>query len=280
VSRADGHLSGKVALVTGSTRGIGRAIALALARAGADVAVHGRRLAGGSEDPEGGPPGAAGSSAAGGTRDAVRALGRRAEVFGADLAVRPEVEALFKAVAATFGRLDVLVLNAARAPFKSTLRLLERDARMLLDVNVLGNLWCVQKAVPLLEKQGGSVVAISSLGSRYMNPDYPLGVAKAALEALVRQWAEELGPKGITSNGVCGGLVKTDAWKTLRLLWPELEHLPDDLVVSPEEIADVVVFLTSPAARAVRGQTLVVDRGLSNRLTRPLLPRDPAPSPG
>ena len=269
MSGADGHLSGKVALVTGSTRGIGRAIALALARAGADVAVHGRRAAATPAE-----------SAACTARDEVRALGRRAEVFGADLAVRTEVEALFKDVAAAFGRLDVLVLNAARAPFKSTLRLLERDVRLLLDVNLLGNLFCVQRAAPLLEKQGGSVVTISSLGARFMNPEYPLGVAKAALEALVRQWAEELGPKGIASNGVCGGLVKTDSWKTLRLLWPEMEHLPDDLVVSPEELADVVVFLTSPAARGIRGQTLVVDRGMSNRLSRPLVPRDSTPSPG
>ncbi|MFM8981207.1 MAG: SDR family oxidoreductase, partial [Planctomycetia bacterium] len=67
----------------------------------------------------------------------------------------------------------------------------------------------------------------------------------------------------------------TDAFKTLRLVWPGIEHLPDELVVEPEEVADVVTFLTSPAARAIRGQTVVVDRGLSNRLIRPLLPREP-----
>ena len=257
-------LRGRVALVTGSSRGIGRAIALALARAGADIAVHGRR----------------GSDAAnpGGqeTQAAVRALGRRAELFQGDIAVKAEVEALLEAVGQAFGRLDVLVLNAARAPFKSTERLLERDARQLIDTNLLGNLWCVQRAVPWLAKQGGDIVYISSLGSRFMNPDYPLGVMKAAMEALVRQWAEELAPKGIRSNAVCAGLVKTDAFKTMRLLWPGIEHLPEDLVVAPEEVADVVAFLTSPAARAIRGQTLVVDRGLSNRLIRPVLPSSAA----
>lgn len=257
------HLAGKVALVTGSSRGIGRAIALALARSGADIAVHGRR---GSE--EGG-----GGLAA--VQAEVQALGRRAECFHGDIAVKAEVEALLAAVGAAFGRLDVLVLNAARAPFKSTERLLERDARQLVDTNLLGNLWCVQKAVPWLARQGGDIVYISSLGSRFMNSDYPLGVMKAAMEAMVRQWAEELAPKGIRSNGVCAGLVKTDAFKTMRMVWPGIEHLPDELVVAPEEVADVVTFLTSPAARAIRGQTLVVDRGLSNRLIRPLLPREP-----
>ncbi len=257
-------LRGRVALVTGSSRGIGRAIALALARAGADIAVHGRRVSdaancGGEE-----------------TQAEVRLLGRRAEVFHGDIAVKAEVEALLDAVGKAFGRLDVLVLNAARAPFKSTERLLERDARQLIDTNLLGNLWCVQRAVPWLAKQGGDIVYISSLGSRFMNPDYPLGVMKAAMEALVRQWAEELAPKGIRSNAVCAGLVKTDAFKTMRLIWPGIEHLPEDLVVAPEEVADVVAFLTSPAARAIRGQTLVVDRGLSNRLIRPVLPREAA----
>lgn len=257
----EGHLLGKVALITGSSRGIGRAIALALARAGADIAIHGRRTS-----DEGG-----GGSAEAAT--AVRALGRRAEMFSGDIAVKAEVDALFKAVGAAFGRLDVLVLNAARAPFKSTERLLERDARQLVDTNLLGNLWCVQKAIPLLARQGGDIVYISSLGSRFMNPDYPLGIMKAAMEALVRQWAEELADRRIRSNGICAGLVKTDAYKTMRLVWPALEHLPDDYVVEPEEVAEVALFLTSPAARAIRGQTIVVDRGLSNRILRPITPQ-------
>jgi enoyl-[acyl-carrier protein] reductase III len=250
------HLAGKVALVTGSSRGIGRAIAVALARAGADVAVHGRQTT----------P-AAGESATA-TADAVRALGRRAETFTADVAVKAEVEALVAAVGERFGRLDVLVLNAARAPFKSTERLLERDLRQLVDVNVLGNVFCAQKAVPWLSKAGGSVVFVSSLGSRFMNPEYPLGAMKAAMEAMVRQWAEEWAPRGIASNAVCAGLVKTDAFLTLRQIWPEVATMPDSLFVTPEEVADVVTFLTSPAARAIHGQTIVVDAGLSNRVLR------------
>jgi NAD(P)-dependent dehydrogenase (short-subunit alcohol dehydrogenase family) len=213
-------------------------------------------------------------------REAVRALGRRAECFDADIAVKSEVEALLASVGTTFGRLDVLVLNAARAPFKSTLRLLERDVRSLVDTTLLGNLWCVQKAAPLLARQGGDIVAISSLGARFMNPDYPLGIMKAALEAFVRQWAEELAPQNVRSNGVCAGLVKTDAYKTMRLLWPGIEQIPDEHVVTPDEVADVVTFLTSPAARAIRGQTLLVDRGLSNRLFRPPAPPNEGGSGG
>src|SRR5262245_8272373 len=183
-----GHLDGKVALVTGSSRGIGRAIAKALARDGADLAVHGRQTKGPSVE-----------SAASLVAEA-KALGRRAEVFHADVAVKAEVEALMAKVGETLGRLDVLVLNAARAPFKPTERLLERDLRELVEVNFLANVFCVQKALPLLEKQGGHVVFVSSLGSRFMNPQYPLGAMKAAMEAMVRQWAEELAGRRIHVN--------------------------------------------------------------------------------
>jgi NAD(P)-dependent dehydrogenase (short-subunit alcohol dehydrogenase family) len=251
-----GHLEGRVALVTGSTRGIGRAIARALLREGADLVVHGRTGAGAS-----GEGGAALVAEA-------RAAGRRAEAFSADVAAKAEVEALFAKVDEAFGRLDVLVLNAARAPFKPTERMLERDLRQLVDVNFLGNWFCVQKALPLLARQGGHVVFVSSLGSRFMNPSYPLGAMKAAMEAQVRQWAEELADRRVSVNAVCAGLVKTDAFLTLRAVWPELEALPEAAFVEPEEVADVVAFLASPAARAIRGQTVVVDRGLSNRLLR------------
>lgn len=251
-----GHLDGKVALVTGSSRGIGRAIAKALAAAGADIAVH--------DKADAAPLGE-------GVRSLVaevKAAGRRAEGFYADIAVRAEVEGLMAKVGETFGRLDVLVLNAAKAPFKSTERMFERDLRQLVDINFLGNVTCAQKALPLLTKEGGHIVFVSSLGSRFMSPEYPLGAMKAAMEAMTKHWAEEWGDRGIHANAVCGGLVKTDSFQTMRLAWPEVAHLPDSLFVTPEEMADVVCFLTSPAARGIRGQTVVVDRGLSNRLLR------------
>jgi enoyl-[acyl-carrier protein] reductase III len=250
------HLEGRIALVTGSSRGIGHAIALRLAEAGADVAVHGR-------NPEG--PTAASAEA---LRDRIREMGRRSEVFFADVSDKKAVGALMDEIAEKLGGLGVLVLNAARAPFKETTRLLERDLRQLVGTNLLGPVFCVQKALPLLAKNGGDIVFLSSLGSRYMNPQYPLGPMKAAMESMVRQWSEELGDRGVRANAVCAGLVKTDAYKTLRRLWRGLEQLPEDLFVTPEEVASVVTFLTSPDASAIRGQTLVVDRGLSNRILR------------
>jgi NAD(P)-dependent dehydrogenase (short-subunit alcohol dehydrogenase family) len=248
------HLDGKVALVTGSSRGIGRAIAIALAEAGADIAVHGRS--------------AASARHALVTCEAVGTLGRRAEAFEADLTDKDAVGGLIAAVGERFSRLDVLVLNAARAPFKETWRLLERDLRQLVETNLFGPVFCVQKALPLLEAEGGHIVFISSLGSRFMNPQYPLGPVKAAMEAMVRQWGEELAPRGIHANAVCAGLVKTDAFKTLRRLWRGLDRLPEDLFVLPEEVAGAVRLLTSPDAAAIRGQTIIVDRGLSNRILR------------
>lgn len=248
---------GRVALVTGSTRGIGRAIALRLASGGADICVHGRQSSG---------PGAAAGEE---TVAAIRDLGRRAELVHADIASKASIGEMLDQLEARFGRLDVLVLNAARAPFKETARLLERDLRQLVDTNLLGNVFCVQKALPLLaQARGGSIVFLSSLGSRFMNPMYPLGPMKAAMESMVRQWSEELAPQGIRSNAVCGGLVKTDAFKTLRRIWPELTQLPERLFVTPEEIAGAVAFLAGPEAAGVTGQTLVVDRGLSCRLMR------------
>jgi NAD(P)-dependent dehydrogenase (short-subunit alcohol dehydrogenase family) len=89
---------------------------------------------------------------------------------------------------------------------------------------------------------------------------------KAAMEAAVRHWAESLASRGVRVNAVCGGVVRTDSFKTLRQVWDGLDRIPDAWCVEPEEIADVVLFLCSGAARGIRGQTLVVDRGVANRL--------------
>lgn len=183
----------------------------------------------------------------------------------ADISERQAVRQLITETTGRMGRLDFLVLNAARAPFKPIERLLERELRQLVETNFLGQIFCLREALPSLEATGGRVVFISSLGSRLAAPAYPLGSMKAAMEAVVRDCAERLGERGVGVNAVCGGIARTDSFKVLRQVWERLAEVPDRLFVEPEEIADVVLFLCSPAARGIRGQTLVVDRGLANR---------------
>ncbi len=246
----------KVALITGSSRGIGKAIARRLADAGADIVVNYRR--------------ATGSSLAQAEElcQEIEKRGRRTIMVQADIAIKGSVKNLFNEINETFGRLDLLVLNAAKAPFKPIERLFERELRQLVETNYLGNIFCIQGALPLLEKAGGRIVFISSLGSRFYNPAYPLGSMKAAMESVVRDCSEGLRAKKISVNAVCGGIVKTDSFKILRQYWEDIDKLPDELFVEPEEIADVVLFLCGEASRAITGQTIVVDRGLSNTICR------------
>lgn len=245
--------SGKVTLVTGSSRGIGSAIARAFASAGADVVVNHRT------------EGSSSAKAAALVKE-IESLGLRALAVRADISIREEVVALFGRIQEELGRLDVLVLNAARAPFKPFERLLERDLRQLVDTNFIGNILCIREALPMLRQTRGKVVFVSSLGSRTHLPDYPLGSMKAAMEAAVRDCAESLGQHQVAVNGVCSGLAKTDSLKTLRQAWPGVERIADESFVTADEIADVVLFLSSPAASGIRGQTIVVDRGMGHRL--------------
>ena len=249
--------SNKVALVTGGTRGIGAAIARRFSLSGADVVIN-HRTAGGRSRERGEAM----------CREIQEAGGRAFQVR-ADISIKGDVKYLLKETEEKCGGLDFLILNAAKAPFKTIERLLERELRQLVETNFFGNIYCIQEALPLLEKSQGSIIFISSLGSRFYNPSYPLGSMKAAMEAVVRDCAESLSEKGISVNGVCGGIVKTDSFKVLRQHMEEIEQVPEALIVDPDEIADAVLFLCSGASRGIRGQTIVVDRGLSNRLYRP-----------
>ena len=242
-----------VALITGSSRGIGRATALRFAGAGAGVVINYRQTGGRSE------------RQARELADEISRQGRRATVVQADIGVREDLERLFAAVEAEYQRLDFLILNAARAPFKPVEAMLEREWRQLVETNFIGQVLCLRAALPLLEKSGGKAVYVSSLGSRFYLPAYPLGAMKAAMEAMVRHWAESVRGRGVNLNAVCGGIVRTDSFKVLRQFWDGLESLPEELLLEPDELAEVILFLCTPAARGIRGQTIVVDRGLSNR---------------
>ncbi|RJQ20832.1 MAG: SDR family oxidoreductase [Nitrospiraceae bacterium] len=249
-------LKGKVALITGSSRGIGNAIARAFARAGADVVINYRKEGGSSQEQ------------AGQLCEEIEAMGRRSFMVQADIAGKEPVKKLFTETEEKFGRLDYLVLNAAKAPFKPLEKLFERELRQLVETNYIGNIFCIQAALPLLEKTSGKIVFISSLGSRFYNPAYPLGSMKAAMESVVRDCSESLREKKISVNAVCGGIVKTDSFKVLRQFWENIDALPEELFVEPDEIADVALFLCSPGSRGITGQTIVVDKGLSNAICR------------
>jgi len=247
----------RVALITGSSRGIGHTLARSFARAGADVVINYRQAGGRSQQ-----------QAEQLSRE-VEQMGRRSLVLQADISEKAAVKQMFTQVRERFGRLDFLILNAARAPFKPLEKLFERELRQLVETNYMGNIFCVQEALPLLEKNEGRIVFLSSLGSRFYNPEYPLGSMKAAMESVVRDLSETLSERKINVNAVCGGFVKTDSFKVLRQYMEDLEQLPEQFFVEPEAIADVVLFLCGPASRGIRGQTMVVDQGLSNTLYRP-----------
>jgi len=246
----------KIALVTGSSRGIGAAIARKFALSGCNIILNYRKAGGSSQ------------AHAEELRDEILGMGRKVLLVQADIASHDAVKVLFKQISDTFGTLDFLILNAAKAPFKPIERLLDRELKSLVDVNYLGNIYCIKEALPLLEKSQGKIVFISSLGSRFYNPAYPLGSMKAAMESVVRDCAEGLAEKGISVNAVCGGLVKTDSFKVLRQYAEEVDQLPEELFVEPDEIADTVLFLCDHASRGIRGQTIVIDKGLSNRIYR------------
>ena len=249
-------LNSKVALITGSSRGIGKAIARKFALEGADIVVNYRKTGGSSQ------------AQAEDLCKEIEAMGRRTLMVQADISSKESVKLLFSEIGDQMGRLDYLILNAAKAPFKPIEKLFERELRQLVETNYLGNIFCIQAGLPLLDKAEGKIVFISSLGSRFYNPSYPLGSMKSAMESVVRDCAESLRARKIAVNAVCGGIVKTDSFKVLRQFWDNIDLLPKDIFVEPEEIADVTMFLCSPASRGITGQTIVVDRGLSNAICR------------
>ncbi len=249
----EGTLAGKLALVTGGSRGIGRGIALALAGAGADVLVHYARR----------------TRAAAAVVEEIRGLGRKAESIRANLADRPKVDAMLDWVEAR-GGCDIFVANAASGVFGSTLETSDKYWDWTMDINARSVLHCVQRLAPAMVARGwGRVVAITSLGSTRVISSYgAVGLSKAILESLVRYLAVELGPRGIAVNAISPGLVETDVIATLPVDGlAALEHYrqrsPTRRLVTPDDIGRVAAFLCSDAAQMVVGQTIVVDGGYS-----------------
>lgn len=246
-------LTGKIALVTGSSRGMGRACALRLAEAGADVIVNY----------------VTSRTAAMETAKEIRAMGRRSFVVKADVSQKDDVESMMEYIGEHIQQLDIIVSNAATGGFRPLLAANEKHFENTYHTNVLAMLYLVQGAMPLLEKSQGraKVIGISSHGSDMALPWYGLiGSSKAALESLARHLTLEVGDKGINVNIVKSGLVETDSTKRLPGADQMFAHRKDktmmgERMLSIEDIANAVVFLASPLADLVQGETLVVDGG-------------------
>jgi enoyl-[acyl-carrier protein] reductase III len=244
-------LEGKVALVTGGGRGIGRAITLQLAERGANVVICYLRQREAAEE-----------TCRLAENHSVKAVSVRANV-----GEEPQVDALFDTVSETFGRLDVLVSNAATGVIRSLEDLHARAWEWTMNANARAFFLCARRAAPMMS-EGGSMIALSSEGAHRVLPGYMVvGASKAAIETLARYLAVELAPRRIRVNIVSPGVVDTDALRH----FPEREAMlrqagdktPAGRLATPQDVADAVGFLTSDAASMITGHTLVVDGAAS-----------------
>ena len=243
------NLSGKTALVTGASRGIGRASALALATAGAQVLVHYSR----------------GASEAEAVVAEIRKAGGRADAVGADLAAPDGAHKLAKQVRKIVGdRLDVLVANAGVSKAATIEDTSVEDFDHLFAVNVRAPFFLVQQLLPILGK-GSSIVLLSSLGAHASVGTLPAYAAtKGAIDTLVKHFASALGERGVRVNAVAPGVVetdmssfaKTDSGRNSTMAMQALKR-----IAQPEDIAPVVAFLASDQARWITGDTVRVDGG-------------------
>ena len=250
----------KVVLVTGSGRGIGRAIAINFARKGAHVVVNFFRNRKSAEQ----------------TVNEIKEIGRRALLVKANVGNLDDLQRLFQEVENEFGYLDFLISNAASGYNRPAMQQTPKGWDWSMNINARALLFAAQYAVPLMEKRGGgAIVSITSGGSQRVVPDYVVvGAAKAAQEAIVRYLAVELAEKNINVNAVSPGVVDTDALRAFDIFRQDEEIIkriasrtPTRRLVEADDVAEVVAFLCSPAARMILGQVIVVDGGISLPMT-------------
>lgn len=247
------ELQNRVALVTGGSRGIGRATALRLAEAGADVIVNY----------------VTGQSAAREVADQISLMGRRCATVKADISEPEDIASMLTFVGEEFGKLDILISNAASGGFRSLSEATPKHFEATMNTNVRALMLLAQAAMPLMRHEGPrkKIVAMSSHGSHRALPAYGLiGASKAALESLVRHLALELGNEGVNVNVLLAGLVETDSTRNFPSSDQAFAEVNRRRVVggrplSPEAVADAILFLASPLSDLVQGQTLVVDGG-------------------
>jgi enoyl-[acyl-carrier protein] reductase III len=255
------EFEGKIVLVTGSGRGIGRAIALYFAERGADVIFNFFRNRSPAE--------AAAHEAS--------AFGRRVKVIKADVGEINDLDRLFEEVSSDWGGLDILIHSAASGYNRPVMQQKPRGWDWTMNINARALLFAAQRAVPLMEKRGaGWIVSLTSSGSQRVLPDYvAVGASKAALESLTRYLGVELIDKNIHVNAVSPGLVETDALKHFgssggseSIVQKFTALVPARRLVTPQDVAGVVAFLCSPAAGMIVGQTIAVDGGYSLTVPR------------
>ena len=242
----------KTVIITGGSRGMGQRLALKLGAQKANVVVNYRRDEAAAKD----------------TVDQIEALGGSALAVRADVAETQAVESLVSQSVEHFGKLDVVVANAAASAFKPLSEIHGRHVEKTMSLTVQGFLDLVRLATPHMN--GGRVMAVSGWDSFRVLPGHGLlGAAKAAMETLVKYLAIELAKDRITTIGVCPGPIDTDsfrfyageAWEDYARQW--LSQTPSGAYPTPDEVADVMAYLVSPESAAINGQTIVVDGGLS-----------------
>ncbi len=246
-------LAGKTAVITGSGRGIGRGIALALAAQGCNIGVNFLRRRSEAEE----------------TAAAIQALGAKAAVIKANVGKEEEVRGLVDEAAAQLGGVDIFVGNAASGVLKPVMEIDDRAWDWSMNINAKSILWGAQAAVPYMRRNGwGRIISITSIGGRRVFPAYSaVGVSKAAIEAVTRYLAVELAPEGIIANCISPGVVITGALDFFAnrdtMIAHAEEHTPAGRLVTPEDVGRVAAWLCSDDAAMIVGQTIEVDGGYS-----------------
>ncbi|MEP0814240.1 MAG: enoyl-[acyl-carrier-protein] reductase FabL [bacterium] len=245
--------SGKKALITGGSRGIGRACAIHLAEHGADVAINYLRNVSAAEE----------------TAEQVRSRGSQALLLKYNVGKVENIQEMFSELKEKWGGLDIFISNAVLGVLRPADVFPEKGWEMTVDINAKAYLFCAQEAVKLMEgRRRGHIVALSSIGSIRCMPGYSvIGASKAAIETLTRYLALELAPRNINVNCVSGGPIDTDALRAFpnyeELIAETASKTPLGRMGTPEDLANVVVWLCSDESSWVTGQTIIADGGLT-----------------